>query len=193
MDATLDQSPPSTDDCFLMNFFPPCPQVLQLCQPIVSKKSNAHLHLFRSVFVSLYHWSPKIVFKLHVPWGQMSTCHLKPYTRVFTGANFLEVTVSMCFWGHTHRLVPWHFMLTFSQALNALSYFIFLICHLSSAKSVFKCISMCVNMCTFIYVCVYTVGDVEVRGEFNHTLTDVCGIDFCGCFVSTAPGPLGGT
>ena len=40
------------------------------------------------------------------------------------------------------------------------------------------CVCVCVNMCTFIYVCVYGVGDVMGTGEFNHTLTDVRGIDF---------------
>lgn len=81
-------------------------------------------------------------------------------------------------------------MLTFSQALNSLSHFFFLICPLPSAKSVFKCVSVCENMCTFIYVCAHGVGDVKGMVEFNHTLTDVCGIDLW-LFSEHCSGPFG--
>ena len=79
MDATLDQSLARADDCFLMNFFPPFPEVPQLQRSIVFEKSNTHtdIHLFRSVSLC-----PTVALKLSsyctYPKGK---CQLKPYTR----------------------------------------------------------------------------------------------------------------
>lgn len=148
--------------------------------PLCPKKSSARIHLFRSVFVSLCHHSLKIVVKLHAPQGQMSMCHLKPYTTVFTGENILWVSVSMwicafevsldfCTSGVNWTLLPNPFPRPWT-----LSHISFFFCfHLPSCQ---------VYVCVHSYMFVCMEGDVKGMGEFNHTLTDVCSIDlwpFC--------------